>query len=127
MVRRIARRGSAPDEFTRLHRLFVEHFGIAVGLVWLATLVVAAQAPWVRNMRGLIDPAARPESTASFLFGLPCLMLLAWALVATGGETMRRAQMLRSQTLEFGLAGAVAFAVFCLAISRIVTAATLAG
>lgn len=127
MAERIARRERAPDEFARLHRLFVEHFGIAVGLVWAATLVVAVQAPWLRNFRGLIDPAARPESTASFLFGLPCLMLLAWVLVATGGETMRRAQMLRSQTAEFAVAGAVAFAVFCMAISRIVAAASLAG
>jgi len=127
VAQQIARRGQAPDEFTRLHRLFVEHYGIAVGLVWLATLAVATQAPWVRNLRGLIDPGGRAESTASFLFGLPCLMLLAWVLVATGAETMRRAQVLRSQALEFGLAGAVAFAVFCLAISRIATAASLAG
>jgi hypothetical protein len=125
-VRQRIERG-ATDEFGRLHRLFVEHFGIAVALVWLATLVVAVQAPWLRNLRGLVDPAGRSESTASFLFGIPGLMAAAWLCLAFGGDVMRRSQLFRNQALEFGLAGAIAFAVFCLAVSRIATAASLAG
>lgn len=112
----------APDEFSRLHRLFIEHLAIAIGFVWLASLYAAVHAPWVRNIRGLIDPAGRVESTGSFLFGLPLLMSAAWICAAFGADAMRRSRVLKNQSLEFGLAGLVAFAVFCMAIHRAVTA-----
>lgn len=126
MYKLLVRNTGATDEFSRLHRLFVEHFGIAVGLTWLASGVAALQAPWVRNLRGLIDPGSRPESTFSFLFGLPLLMTLGWLGAAFGADVMRRSQILRSQVLEFGIAGAVAFAVFCMALQRAVAAFWLA-
>lgn len=114
--------GPVPDHFTRLHRIFVEHFGYAVIFAWATAVIAAWHAPWVHNIRGLIDPASRVESTASYLFALPIVMTLGLALVATGGETIRRAQFFRNQAWEFGLAGLVAFAIFCLAIARCVTA-----
>lgn len=126
MALQAIRGGGAPDEFTRLHRVFVQHFGIALGFVWLASSYVALHAPWVRNLRGLIDPGARPESTLSFLFGLPILMSAAWLCAAFGGEALRRSRLFKSQALEFGLAGLVAFAVFCMAINRAVAAFLLA-
>ncbi|NNM72954.1 hypothetical protein HJG44_11250 [Enterovirga sp. DB1703] len=115
----------APDEFTRLHRIFTEHLGLAVGFAWAASAYAAAYAPWVRNIRGLIDPFARPESTASYLFALPALMTVAWLCLAFGGEAFRRTRVLKNQSLEFGLSGLVAFAVFCMAVYRAVTAYSL--
>lgn len=114
-----------PDDFTRLHRLFVEHFGIALALVWIAALVAALQAPWVANIRGLLDPFGRAESTSSFLFGLPVLMLAGWLSVVFGAGAMRRAQLLKDQRIEFAAAAIVAFTVFCMAIDRVATAFTL--
>ena len=115
----------APDEFTRLHRIFVEHFGIAVGFAWAASAYAAAYAPWVRNIRGLIDPLSRPESTASYLFALPALMTAAWLCVALGANGLRNSRLFKNQSVEFGLAGSVAFAVFCMAVYRAVTAYSL--
>lgn len=118
--------GRLPDEFERLHRLFVEHLGIALALAWMTAAVAAVQAPWTRNIRGLIDPLGRPESTWSFLFALPIVMTIAWLAALFGADLMRRSQVFRNQLIEFGLAGLVAFAIFCLAISRAVTAISLA-
>ena len=115
----------APDQFSRLHRIFVEHLGLAVAFAWAASVYAANYAPWVRNIRGLIDPFGRPESTASYLFALPALMTAAWICVALGGETFRRSQLFKNQSIEFALAGAVAFAVFCMAVYRAVTAYSL--
>jgi hypothetical protein len=120
MQTRVAQ-GARADEFSRLHRLFLEHYGIAVWLTWIVAALAATQAPWLRNIRGLIDPAGRPESTLSFLFSLPALMTLSWLLVACCGDVIRRSQVLRSQALEFGIAGAVAFGVVCLALHRAVS------
>lgn len=114
------------DDFAHFHRMFVEHFGFAVLLVWAAAAAASFQAPWLSNIRALIDPAGRPESTASYLFALPAIMALAWVSVALGADLLRRSQMARSHRLEFGVAGAVAFAVFCMAVGRIVTAVSLA-
>lgn len=122
MARQATYGGDAPDRFARLHRSFVEHLGYAVVFAWATTAVAAWHAPWVHNIRGLIDPLARVESTGSYLFALPLVMTLALAVVACGGETMRRAQLLQNQAVEFGLAGVAAFAVFCMAIDRAVVA-----
>ena len=61
------------DRFTRLHKAFTFHLGIAASLAWMTALYAALHAPWVRNIRPLIDPAqiGRVESTWSFLFGFP--------------------------------------------------------
>jgi len=117
------------DEFTRLHALFVFHFGIAVSLTWISALYAAWHAPWVRNVRALIDPSpsAQIESTGAFLFGLPLLMTFAWLSVAFGGGLLRRMQTIKNQSAEFALAGAAAFAVFYMAIERAVTVTLLGG
>ena len=44
------------DDYVRLHRLFTFHLGIAVSLAWMTSLYAALYAPWVRNIRPLIDP-----------------------------------------------------------------------
>ena len=44
------------DDYARLHRLFTFHLGIAVSLSWMTSLYAAIYAPWVRNIRPLIDP-----------------------------------------------------------------------
>lgn len=114
----------ARDDFSRLHRLFTLHLGIAVGLSWLTTLYAAAYAPWVRNIRVLIDPAAagRVESTFSYLFVMPVVLTLAWLSVYFGREMMRRFQTLPNQAVEFSAAAMVAFGVFYVSIDRAVAA-----
>lgn len=115
----------ARDDFTRLHRIFSFHLGVAVGLSWLTTLYAACYAPWVRNIRALIDPVAGPErieSTVSYLFVMPVLLTLAWASLLFGREMIRRSQTLPSVAVEFALAALVAFGVFCLSIDRAVAA-----
>jgi hypothetical protein len=106
------------DDFTRLHGIFVEHFAHAVIFSWSAAAFAAWHAPWLQNIRGLLGPATRAESTGSYLFALPILMTMALATVAFGGDTIRRAQLFRNQYLEFGFAGIVVFAVFCASVAR---------
>ena len=117
------------DEFTRLHRAFVFHLGVAVGLAWMTALYASFYAPWVRNIRPLIDPASvgRVESTASFLFGMPIVLTIAWIVAYAGRDMLRQFRVMRSQAAEFGLAGALAFVIFYLAIDRAVTAILLGG
>ncbi len=114
----------ARDDFSRLHRKFTLHLGVAVGLSWLTTLYAAVYAPWTHNIRALIDPAgfSRAESTASFLFVMPIVLTLAWLSAYFGRETMRRFQTLPNQTHEFAAAAMVAFGVFYLSIDRAVAA-----
>src|SRR5918998_6915306 len=101
-------------EFSRLHNLFTFHLGIAVSLAWLTSLYAAIYAPWVRNIRPLIDPSniGRVESTWSFLFAIPTALTVGWALVFFGGELLREFRLLKNQTIEFAIAGVVAFALF---------------
>ena len=122
-------RNNVVDEFARLHGLFVFHFGVAVSLAWLSSLYAACHAPWVRNIRALIDPSpsVQVESTGAFLFGLPLLMTFAWLSLAFGGDLLRRMQTIKNQSAEFALAGAAAFAVFYMAVERAVTATLLGG
>jgi hypothetical protein len=115
----------ARDDFSRLHRTFTFHLGIAVGLSWVTALYAALYAPWVRNIRALIDPAAgldRVESTVSYLFALPAVLALAWVALYFGREMLRRAQTLPNVALEFAAAAVVAFGVFYLSIDRAMAA-----
>jgi hypothetical protein len=114
----------ARDDFSRLHRIFTFHLGVAVGLAWMTALYSACYAPWVRNIRALIDPAGldRVESTWSFLFVMPAVLTVAWLTVVFGREVMRRSQTLPNLALEFAAAAAVAFGVFYLSIDRAVAA-----
>ena len=115
------------DDFSRLHRLFVFHLGVAVSLAWMTALYAAIYAPWVRNIRPLIDPSniGRVESTWSFLFAMPTALTVGWALAFFGGELLRDFRLLKNQTIEFAIAGVVAFALFYMAIDRAVAALLL--
>jgi hypothetical protein len=111
-------------EFNRLHSLFTFHLGVAVGLSWLTSLYASLYAPWVRNIRPLINPAdaGQVESTWSFLFIFPVVLTIAWLLSIFGHNTLRQLQMLKNQTIEFAIAGVVSFVVFYLSIDRAVAA-----
>ena len=122
MVREAVRREAGPDMFGRLHGHFVRHFGIAVIFAWGFAAFAATQAPWTRNLRGLIDPAGRPESTAAFLFGLPLLLAVGWFTVFIGGDVFRRTALVRHPAIEFGVAGLAVLIVFALSIHRGLTA-----
>jgi hypothetical protein len=115
------------DDFARLHKIFVFHLGVAVSLAWMTALYAAVYAPWVRNIRPLIDPTnvGHVESTWSFLFGCPVILTLAWAMAFFAGDVLRRFRLLKSQGVEFAIAGAVAFVIFYMAIDRAVTALLL--
>ncbi|KQO60902.1 MULTISPECIES: hypothetical protein [unclassified Methylobacterium] len=115
----------ARDDFSRLHRVFTFHLGVAVALAWMTALYSACYAPWVRNIRALIDPAGGTqtiESTWSFLFVLPVVLTIAWLSLFFGREILRRSQTLPNVALEFAAAAAVAFGVFYLSIDRAVAA-----
>jgi hypothetical protein len=115
-------------QFSHLHRLFTFHLGVAVTLAWLTSLYAASYAPWVRNIRPLIDPSytGQAESTWSFLFAFPVVLTVAWIMSFSGREILRHVKMLKNQTIEFGIAGAVAFALFYLSIDRAVAALLIA-
>ncbi|GJD33686.1 hypothetical protein [Methylobacterium aerolatum] len=114
----------ARDDFSRLHKAFAFHLGMATALSWLTALYVAASTPWVRNVRALIDPVGgldRVESTVSYLFAMPAVLALAWISIVLGRESLRRAQTLSNVAVEFAAAAVVAFGVFYLSIDRAVT------
>ena len=115
------------DGFARLHKAFVFHLGVAVALAWGTALVAVAHAPWVRNIRPLLDPSqvGRVESTGSFLFALPMILALFWVIAVAGRDILRRMTFLRDERKEFAAAGAVAFGVFYLAVDRAVAAMLL--
>ena len=115
-------------EFARLHKAFTFHFGVAVTLAWLTSLYAAIFAPWVRNIRPLLNPAdvGRVESTWSFLFSMPVILATAWVMVAFGGSLLRQFRMFKNQVLEFALAGAAAFVLFYVSIDRAIAALLLA-
>jgi len=114
-------------EFSRLHSLFTFHLGIAVTLSWLTSLYAAAYAPWVRNIRPLIDPSnvSQVESTWSYLFIFPVVLTTAWLISIFGQNIFAKFRLLRSQAIEFGIAAAVAFTLFYLSIDRAVAAMLL--
>ncbi|HEY8564970.1 MAG TPA: hypothetical protein VIL65_05680 [Beijerinckiaceae bacterium] len=115
------------DDFNRLHRAFTYHLGIATGLAWLTALYAALYAPWVRNIRPLLDPSqvGRVESTWSFIFGMPVVLAVSWVVIFAGRDMLRHFKVMRNQNLEFALAGAAAFAIFYMAIDRAVAAMLL--
>jgi hypothetical protein len=114
-------------EFSRLHGLFTFHLGIAVTLSWLTSLYAAIYAPWVRNIRPLIDPSnvGPVESTWSYLFIFPVVLTTAWLISIFGQNLFAQFRLIKSQVIEFGIAGAVAFAIFYLSIDRAVAAMLL--
>ena len=115
------------DNYSRLHKLFVFHLGVAVSLAWMTALYAALYAPWVRNIRPLLDPTnlGRVESTWSFLFAMPVVLTAAWAMAYFGGELLRNFRLLKNQTIEFAVAGVVAFVVFYMSVDRAVAALLL--
>ena len=115
------------DAFSRVHGVFTFHLGVAVALAWMTALYAALYAPWVRNIRPLIDPSnlGKVESTWSFLFGMPMVLTVAWVMVFFAGDLLREFRLLKNQTMEFAIAGAVAFGLFYIAIDRAVSALLL--
>jgi len=120
-------REETADDFVRLHRIFTFHLGVAVSLSWMTSLYAAIYAPWVRNIRPLIDPTSGgpAESTWSFLFAMPVVLSAAWLMVVFGRDVLRGTQLMRNQFVEFGIAGVVAFGLFYLSIDRAVAAMVL--
>ena len=115
---------SDSGEFSRLHNLFTFHLGIAVSLAWLTSLYAAFYAPWVRNIRPLIDPAnvGPVESTWSYLFIFPVVLTTAWLISIFGQNLFAQFRLLKNQATEFAIAAVVAFAMFYLSIDRAVAA-----
>jgi hypothetical protein len=120
-------REETADDFGRLHRMFTFHLGVAVALSWMTSLYAAIYAPWVRNIRPLIDPMSGgpAESTWSFLFAMPVVLSAAWLMVVFGRDVLRGTQIMRNQVVEFCIAGVVAFGLFYMSIDRAVAALVL--
>jgi hypothetical protein len=111
-------------EFSRLHNLFTFHLGIAVSLSWLTSLYAALYAPWVRNIRPLIDPSnvGPVESTWSYLFIFPVVLTAAWLISIFGQNLFAQFRVFKNQIIEFAFAAMVAFGMFYLSIDRAVAA-----
>lgn len=111
-------------EFSRLHNLFTFHLGIAVTLSWLTSLYAAFYAPWVRNIRPLIDPTnvGPVESTWSYLFIFPVVLTTAWLISIFGQNLFAQFRIFKNQIIEFVFAAMVAFGMFYLSIDRAVAA-----
>ncbi|KFG69203.1 hypothetical protein [Microvirga sp. BSC39] len=111
-------------EFSRLHNLFTFHLGIAVSLSWLTSLYAAFYAPWVRNIRPLIDPSnvGPVESTWSYLFIFPVVLTTAWLISIFGQNLFAQFRIFKNQIVEFAFAALVAFGMFYLSIDRAVAA-----
>jgi hypothetical protein len=111
-------------EFSRLHNLFTFHLGIAVTLSWLTSLYASVYAPWVRNIRPLIDPAnvGTVESTWSYLFIFPVVLTAAWLISIFGQNLFAQFRLMKNQAIEFAVAALVAFGMFYLSIDRAVAA-----
>ena len=111
-------------EFSRLHNLFTFHLGVAVTLAWMTALYAALHAPWVRNIRPLIDPGhvGTVESTWSYLFIFPVVLTAAWLISVFGQNLFARFRIMKSQAAEFAIAALVAFGMFYLSIDRAVAA-----
>ena len=114
-------------EFGRLHNLFTFHLGIAVTLSWLTSLYASIYAPWVRNIRPLIDPTnvGTVESTWSYLFIFPVVLTTAWLISIFGQNLFAQFRIFKNQIIEFAIAAAVAFGMFYLSIDRAVAAMLL--
>jgi hypothetical protein len=111
-------------EFGRLHNLFTFHLGIAVTLSWLTSLYASFYAPWVRNIRPLIDPTnvGPVESTWSYLFIFPVVLTAAWLISIFGQNLFAQFRVFKNQIIEFAMAAMVAFGMFYLSIDRAVAA-----
>lgn len=111
-------------QFSRLHTLFTFHLGIAVALSWLTSLYAAFYAPWVRNIRPLLDPAyaGQVESTWSYLFIFPVVLTAAWLIAIFAQNALRQTRLLKNQAVEFAVAGGVSFVLFYISIDRAVAA-----
>ncbi len=114
-------------EFSRLHNLFTFHLGIAVTLAWVTSLYAALYAPWVRNIRPLLDPnnVGQVESTWSYLFIFPVVLTTAWLISIFGQNVFAKFRLMKNQAIEFAVAALVAFAMFYLSIDRAVAAMLL--
>ena len=93
----------------------------------MTSLYAALYAPWVRNIRPLIDPdyVGQVESTWSFLFAMPVVLGTRVADRVFGRDLLREIRLLKNQLVEFGVAGAVAFGLFYVSIDRAVSALLL--
>lgn len=106
-------------EFLRLHRLMLTHLSIATTLAWALALYAGLRAPWVNDIIFIIDPASgRSMATGPYLFTLPLILLIALCVVYFGRESLYRLRLLRNQTLEFALAGAIFFTLFVMSVDR---------
>jgi hypothetical protein len=114
-------------KFSKYHGLFTFHLGIAVALAWVTSFSASFYAPWVRNIRPLLDPnySGHVESTWSFLFMFPTVLAAAWLLTVFGHNALRQFQILKNQAAEFGVAALVAFGMFYISIDRAVAAFSL--
>ena len=76
-----------------------------------------------RNVNELLQEIRVVLTGVQILFAF--LLTLAWVVALFGGDLLRRARLGRSRALEFGIATAIAFAIFYVGIERAVAAILL--
>jgi hypothetical protein len=80
----------------------------------------------VGNIVFLIDPTSSSvQTTGSYLFTFPAILLIALGIVYFGRDTIFRLRLLRNQAVEFAVVGAALFTVFVLSIERAAAALRL--
>jgi hypothetical protein len=114
------------EEFVRLHRLMLSHLALGTAAAWSVAVYAGLNAPWVGNIVFLIDPTSSSvQTTGSYLFTFPAILLIALGIVYFGRDTIFRLRLLRNQAVEFAVVGAALFTVFVLSIERAAAALRL--
>jgi hypothetical protein len=114
------------EEFVRLHRLLLSHLVLGTGAAWSMSVYAGLNAPWVGNIVFLIDPtSSRVQTTGSYLFTYPAILLIALGVVYFGRDMLFRLRLLRNQSVGFAVAGAALFTIFILSIERATAALRL--
>lgn len=112
---------SAAHEFVRLHRRLVFQLATGTVVAWAMAVYAGLNAPWVGNIVALIDPASgKMQSTGSYLFTFPGILLIALGVMYFGRETFLRLRFLRNQSVEFAVVGAAFLTLFILSVDRAV-------
>ncbi len=114
------------QEFVKLHRFLLLNLAVATALAWAMSIYAGLNAPWVGNIVFLIDPTSSSvQSTGSWLFTFPAILMIALGVVYFGRESLFRIRLLRNQFVEFAIAGAAFFTLFVLSIDRAAAALRL--
>lgn len=113
-------------ELVRFHRMLLSQAAVGTIIAWSLALYAGVNAPWVSNIGAFMEPAgSMMQSTGSYLFTFPALLLFALGVIYFGQETFLRLRILRNQLIEFAIVAAALLTLFILSVERAVAALRL--